>query len=314
MRTSPSTVASARGARPPGIRARCALRFRGVAVLRLLVVALALAPAAASGRHLARLDPTEPLFTQRAFVEKNLELDTGWEKPPGENDVELAPGVTWVFWKMLELDLEVPVALRIPDDAATVGSVGDLGFAAQVQLCCAPDALLDYLSLRGEVAAPTGSLAKGTGGVGAWSVSVLPARDFTVADALPDLLVQVQLSYEQGIRAQTGDVGDDGAGADDASPGVRQKAFVWNTAFAQQYLDGRFRPVFEVLGTTVLDAAEPDAERSYVELAGGLWLAPFSDDSWLSPLNLGVGIKWPVTRRLESEVTGVLVTEWSFGT
>jgi hypothetical protein len=288
MRTSPSTGAHAR-------------------VLRVVALAafLLAAPTAAWSRHLARLDPTEPLFTQRAFVEKNLELDTTWEKEPDQSGVELAPGLTWVFWQVLELDLEVPVALRIPDDGATVGSVGDLGFAAQVQLCCGPDGILDYLSLRGEVAAPTGSLAKETGGVGSWSVSLLPARDFTVADALPDLLVQVQLSYEEDIRDEPR---PDGAG------GVRQKALVWNTAFAQQYVDGRFRPVFEVLGTTVLDAADPDDERTVVELAGGVWLAPFADGSLLSPLNFGIGLKWPVTRRLESQVTGVLVTEWSFGT
>jgi hypothetical protein len=164
--------------------------------------------------------------------------------------------------------------------------------------------VLDYLSLRGEVAAPTGSLAKDTGGLGSWIVSVLPARRFTVADALPDLLVQAQLSYQQDIR--------DEPGADGG--GVRQKAFVWNTAFAQQFWHGRFRPVFEVLGTTVFDAVEPDDERTVVELAGGIWLAPFPDEAPLSPLNFGIGLKWPVTRRLESEVTGVLVTEWSFGT
>lgn len=205
-----------------------------------------------------------------------------------------------MFWRTLELDVEVPVALHIPDQGATVGSFGDLGFAAQVQLCCKPDGPLAYLSLRGEVAAPTGSLEKETGGVGAWSASVLPARRFTIAESLPDLLVQVQLAYQQDIRA--------------GAAGVRQKAFVWNIAFAQAYAEGRFRPVFEVLGTTLLEASDPADERSSVELPGGMWLAPFADEAPLSPLSFGIGVKWPVTRRLDSQVTGVLVAEWSFGT
>ena len=107
------------------------------------MAALAVHPSAAWSRHLARLDPTEPTFTRRAFVEKNLELDTTWDRAPGENDVELAPGSSWVFWRALELDAELPVAVRMPEHAAPVGSVGDLGFGAQLLLCCEPDGLLD---------------------------------------------------------------------------------------------------------------------------------------------------------------------------
>jgi hypothetical protein len=45
--------------------------------------ALLVHPSAALSRHLARTDPTEPIFTQRAFVEKNVELDTSWSRTPG---------------------------------------------------------------------------------------------------------------------------------------------------------------------------------------------------------------------------------------
>jgi hypothetical protein len=51
-----------------------------------------------------------------------------------------------------------------------------------------------------------------------------------------------------------------------------------------------------------------------VELAAGMWLAPFPDDHFLSPLSIGLGLKWPVSGRLESELTGMLITEGSFGT
>ena len=94
---------------------------------------------------------------------------------------------------------------------------------------------------------------------------------------------------------------------------MRQKAFIWNTALAQQYFDGRIRPVLELLGTTVVDAADSADQRTVVELAAGMWTAPFPDDNPLSPLSIGLGWKWPVVHHLDSELTAVLIFEWSFG-
>src|SRR5262245_56711850 len=153
--------------------------------LLLAAVGIVIHPALAWGRHLARLDPTEPIFTQRAFVETNLELDTTWDKLKDGNAVELAPGVSWVFWQQLELDAEIPVGVRIPDRGATVGSLADIALGAQWLLCCGPNGLLDYFSVRGDVAPPTGSRGKDIGGTGSWSVSLLPGRRFTIAQALP---------------------------------------------------------------------------------------------------------------------------------
>ena len=254
---------------------------------------------------MARTDPTEPIFTQRSFVEKNVELDTGWARSPGSNTVEFAPGVSWVFSKRLELDLEVPIDVRIPDRAPTVGAVGDLGLGAQLLLCCGPEGPLDYFSIRADVAPPTGSLEKEIDGTGSWSVSLLPARRFTILQRLPDLFVQMQLAYSQDLKP--------GATAA-VERSVRQKSFLWNTAFAQQYLSGRIRPVFEVLGTTVVDAADTADERTVIELAAGMWVAPFPDDHPLSPVSVGLGWKWPVRGLLEDTLTGLLIIEWSFGT
>ena len=269
------------------------------------VACSALHPTLAWGRHLARTDPTEPIFTQRAFVEKNVELDSSWDRASGSNTIGLAPGVSWVFAKRLELDMEVPIDVRIPDHAATVGGFGDLGLGAQLLLCCQPNGPLDYFSVRADVAPPTGSLSKDIDGTGSWSVSLLPARRFTIAQRLPDLMVQMQLAYMQDLRATT-------AGSSDRD--VRQKAVAWNVALAQQYWSGRIRPVFELLGTTVADAADVADERTVVELAAGMWTAPFPDDHLLSPVSIGLGWKWPVRGRLESTLTGVLIVEWSFGT
>jgi hypothetical protein len=265
---------------------------------------LLLHPSAAWSRHLARTDPTEPIFTQRSFVEKNVELDTGWARAPGSNTVELAPGVSWVFAKQLQLDLEVPTDVRMPDSGATIGAVGDLGLGAQLLLCCGPDGPLDYFSIRADVSPPTGSLRKQIDGSGSWSVSLLPARRFTILQRLPDLMVQMQLAYSQDIKASPS--ATDG--------GVRQKSLLWNTAFLQQYLGGRIRPVFEVLGTTIVDAASAADERTVVELAAGMWVAPFPDDHPLSPVSIGLGWKWPVRGLLEDTLTGILIIEWLFGT
>jgi len=296
----------ARRVTPSGVEEPSRCRRRPVIAVILLAsfAATALHPAAAWGRHLARTDPTEPIFTQRSFVEKDIELTSTWVRAPGSNTVELAPGVTWVFAKRLELGLELPVDVRIPDHGSTVSGLGDMDLGAQVLLCCQPDGPLDYFSIRADVAPPTGSLKKDLGGTGSWSVSLLPARRFTILRQLPDLLVHMQLSYTEDIRASPA--------LDDRS--VRQKQFLWNTAFVQQYLGGRIRPVFELLGTTVADAAKPADERTVVELAAGTFLDPFPDDSPLSPAAIGIGWKWPVHGRLDGTLTGVLILEWSFGT
>jgi hypothetical protein len=263
-------------------------------------------PATAWSRHLARTDPTEPIFTQRSFVEKNVELDTSWDRASGSNTVGFTSGASWVFSKMLQLNVEIPTDLRIPDGAATVGAVGDIGLGAQLLLCCGPNGPLDYLSIRTDVSPPTGNLKKQIDGAGSWTASILPGRRFTILQRLPDLLVQMQLAYSQDIKPS------EAAASTTAS--VRQKTFLWNTAFAQQYLSGRLRPVFEVLGTTVVDAASAADERTVLELAADVWVAPFPDDSPLSPVNIGLGWKWPVRGILEDTLTGVLIIEWSFGT
>src|SRR5262249_52184506 len=156
-----------------------------------------------------------------------------------------------------------------------------------------------------DVSPPTGSLKKDIDGTGSWTASLLPARRFTILQRLPDLFIDMQLAYTQDIRPTPTPANE---------PSVRQKTFLWNTAFLQQYLAGRIRPVFEVLGTTVVDARDPADERTVVELAAGMWVAPFPDDSLLSPLSIGFGWKWPVRGLLESTLNGLLIVEWTFGT
>lgn len=273
------------------------------------VVLCVISPNSLSARHLARFDPTEPIFTQRSFVEKNLEWDVSWAKQCGSNEIELGPALSWVLWGRLQLGVEMPYGAQIPDQGATLTNIADVGFSAQLMLCCEPDEVLDYFSLRVDVEAPTGSRSKDIGGDGSWSVSLLPGRDFTILRSLPDLFVQLQLAYTQQIRLG-GE--EEEAAREFGLSKTLTKEFDWNIAFAQAYFEGRIRPVFEVLGTTLVDTLLEDDEGTIVELAGGVWLAPFPDEHWLSAVSMGMGWKFPVTSRKENQSVGLFIVEWAF--
>ncbi len=279
-------------------------------MLVLLAWALILvAPETARGRHRARLDPAEAIFTQRPFVEKDLEISVGWEKASNGNLVEFALAGIWVFWKRLEIELEIPTGLQIPDDGPTSGDLSDVGFATQLLLCCEPAQLLDYFSLRGEVAAPTGDRDKDVGGTGEFGFSVLAGRLVTVTERLPDVFVQLQLSYFQAIRLSRD---DEELARELGLSETPEKDFIWNIAFTQSYLDGRIRPAFELLGTTIVDALVSDDEGTIFELGVGMWIAPFPDASSLAPVSFGCGYRWPLTSRRDSFGAAAFMAEWAF--
>jgi hypothetical protein len=250
----------------------------------------------AAAHHRARLDPTEPLFTERSFLERNLELDTEWEHRADGNSVELTPSFTWVFWKRLQFDLDIPVDIAVPEHGATIGRLDDVTLATQALLCCQPDRLLDYLSLRLAVEAPTGDRARGIGGTGSYAFSVLPGRLQTITQSLPDLFVQAELAYQEAMRPEAG-------------AASRSREVDWNVALAQQYLAGRVRPVLEMLGTSTVGG---DDQGTVVALAAGMWTAPFPDEHWLSPVSIGMGWQWPVTGGADVELTGLFIVEWAF--
>jgi hypothetical protein len=168
--------------------------FRFICHLFLGLALATLAAATAGAKRIACLSPTEPIFTEKAFLEKSIEFSASWSSQEDGDTIDLGPVVEWVFWDRLQLDLEVPTGIRIPDDSATVGSLSDVGFGIQALVYGGPDELLDYLSLRAEVDAPTGDRSKDIGGDGDWSLAVLPARYFTITDALPDLEITIELA------------------------------------------------------------------------------------------------------------------------
>ena len=99
----------------------------------LLVLAFA-APSVAE--HLAREDPPEPIFTQRAFIENDLETGIDWGRGFGTQDLEIGLGTTWVFFDRLQLGAEIPLGISIPDDGSTHADLADINLSAKWLLCC----------------------------------------------------------------------------------------------------------------------------------------------------------------------------------
>jgi hypothetical protein len=49
-----------------------------------------------------------------------------------------------------------------------------------------------------------------------------------------------------------------------------------------------------------------------LELGFGLWLSPFPDDSIFKAMNVGAGVKFPVTEQEESSSTVLIIVTYGF--
>lgn len=266
----------------------------------MLVVA-SLVPTETVARHRARLDPTEPVFTRRAFVQKDVELDVAVVDGADDDTVTFHTGAAWAFQDRYELSLDLPWIVRVPESGPTVGGLGDVAVGTQLQLCCEPDGPLDFFSIAAEVDTPTGDRARGLDGDGAWKVSLLPARDVTVLASLPDLTLSGELAFARAIRHAAGD-----------GRGPLHAEVDWNLALAQQYVGGRVRPVLEMLGTSVVQAPHRSDVGTEVDLAVGLWTVPFADTHALSALSVALGWRFPVTGRHDDDGEALLIFDWGF--
>ena len=132
-------------------------RKRSVALVSVLLV-LASSLGAAHGADIGD-ELTEPIFTDRSFIEKNVELDSEYEGSGDGDSLEFSVQANWIFFEHLELGVEVPVGINFPDDGQTKAALSDVAFSAQVLLCCETPAWLDFFSLRAEVAPPIGDRA-----------------------------------------------------------------------------------------------------------------------------------------------------------
>lgn len=255
----------------------------------------------------------EPIFTKRSFPEKEIELEIGVDKKKTEDEVEIGNGVSWVFFDRLQLGVEIPFGFRNPDNGNSVHDFGDMEFSGKYLLYQAPENRF-LLSFDAEVAAPTGDEKKEIGQTGEWGLfltagSSVPMSWLVSGGNLPDLGAHLQFGYAQQIRL-TKEQREEAEGLGRAA--VHEKELIWNLAFNTKLFDGIFVPEFEVLGKTVVDAIEKEEEGTFVELAGGFWLAPFEEDSSLGGLHFGLAAKAPVSSKKERHVSTLFITKWEF--
>ena len=270
-----------------------------LARLTIWIGILACASSTAFANHVAREDPPEPIFTERAFIENDVELDTGVDRDSDGDTWEIAAGVTWIFFERLQLGAELPVGIADPDHASRDVALSDVGVSGTWLFCCDRGTGFAFFSTRVDVAAPTGDRSAGIGGTGELTVSLLGSYGLTVIEALEDLGIQGQLAWDQELRPDT--------------PGDRlEKSVLWNLALGQPLWRGAFVPTFELLGTSVVDASDADDERTRLDLAAGFQLRPFPDDHWGSPITVSGGWRFPVLNRGDFRGTGLLSIEWAF--
>jgi hypothetical protein len=290
------------------LRSHAPRTMRAVAANLMSVILVAWGQVAAAG-HIAREDPAEPIFTERAFLEKNLEFDIGVDRDSRADTLEFSPSVTWIFFKRLQLGAEIPIGLRRPDEGTTRASLSDIGFSAQWLFCCERKTGFEFLSARVDIALPTGDRSAEIGGTGDFAFSLLGGYGLTVFEALDDLGIQVQLAYDQELHPSKESTE---TAVSRSITDTTEKSVLWNIAFNQPLFGNRFSPTLEILGTTVFDATLDSDEETRVDLAGGALLRPFPDDHWGSPITIGAGWRFPVSNRGDFRGQGLLFVEWAF--
>ena len=258
--------------------------------------------------HLGRLEKAEPFFTEKAFLEKEIEFSVGNDNSKEDHTLELGLEVDWVFFDRLQLGVEVPYVFLFPDGQNSTSAFSDIGLSAQVLLCCTSPTTSYYLSLTGELALPTGDEDKGIEGTGEWGFSINTSYFFGIAD-VSLWGIQLQLAYAQQLKFS--DEQKSLANMLNRDK-VHTKDIIWNAAFTQEYYNGRFSPVFEVLGTSTVDAMQSDDEGTIVELGFGFWVSPFSDTSLFNAINFGAAAKFPVTEREETSSSFLFVATYGF--
>ena len=276
--------------------------------LRWMLFGLALA-APSAAEHLAREDPPEPIFTQRAFIENNIETGIDWGRGFGTQELEIGLGTTWVFFERLQLGAEVPLGITIPDEGSSHADLADIDLSAKWVFCCDEPTGYTLAAVRVDVSPPTGDRDRDIGGTGSFGFSLDLGYGVTVSESLQDLSVQFQVSYFQQMRLSSDQL--ESARSLGLSKTL-EKQVLFNLAFVQPLFGGRFSPSFEILGTSVVDGLQSSDQGTSLELALGFWLAPFDADHALSNLSVGLGGRVPVTNRREDQGGATLIFEWAF--
>lgn len=273
-----------------------------------MLLGLALATPSAAD-HLAREDPPEPVFTQRAFIENNIEIGTEWARGFGNQELEISLGTTWIFFERLQLGAEIPLGITIPDEGGSQADLADIDLSAKWVLCCDEPTGYTLAAVRVDVSPPTGDRDRDIGGTGSFGFSLNLGYGVTVRESLQDLSVQFQLSYSQQMRLSSDQIE---TAQSLGLPETLDKQVVWNLAFVQPLFGGRFSPSFEILGTSVVDGLQSSDQGTGLQLALGFWLAPFDEGNALSGLSIGLGGRVPVTNWREDQGGATLIFEWAF--
>jgi len=284
------------------------LSHKNLKLICLAALSLCIFTVESKADHLGRLEKAEPFFTEKAFLEKELELDIGIDNSDDDHSLELGLELDWVFFERLELGAEVPYVFLFPDGESSTSAFSDIGLSATALICCTTPYTPFYLSLRGGIDLPTGDEDKGIGGTGEWGFSLNTSYFFPVED-ISLWGIQLQLAYAQQLKfsdeqkslANTLDINK-----------THSKDIIWNAAFSQEYFNGRFAPIFEFLGTSTVDAMQSDDEGTILELGFGFWVSPFSDTSPFNAINLGAAAKFPVTERKETTSSFLFVISYGF--
>ncbi|MEE2679309.1 MAG: hypothetical protein VX546_12075 [Myxococcota bacterium] len=287
----------------------CLLLPKGCARVGLLSGILLALAGSASANHLAREDPPEPIFTQRAFIENDIETAIDWGRGSGTQDIEIGAGITWIVHPRFQFGAEFPLGIAIPDKGSTRADLSDINFSGKLLLCCEEPTGYTFAAARVDVSPPTGNRDRDIGGTGSFGFSIDLGYGLTVVEALQDLSIQFQASYFQQMRLSSDQL--ETAESLGLSK-TREKRVLWNLAFVQPLFGGRFSPSFEILGTSVVDAVQSSDEGSSLELAAGFWVVPFDDDHPLSNLSIGLGGRVPVTNRRDEEGGATLIFEFAF--
>ena len=134
---------------------------------------LLLLAGAASAEHLAREDPPEPIFTQRAFIENDLETAIDWGRGFGTQDIEIGAGITWIVYDGVQFGAEIPLGIVIPDKGTAQADLSDIDFSAKWLFCCEEPTGYTFAAARIDVSPPTGNRKRDIGGTGSFGFSVV---------------------------------------------------------------------------------------------------------------------------------------------
>jgi len=99
-------------------------------------------------------------FTEPAFLDRDLFLDTRISRGEEENAVEFEAELEWALTRRIGVVLEVPFLFLDPEDGETEEGFGDFGFAPRFLLV---ETNRFLLSANLEVETPTGSESRGLG-------------------------------------------------------------------------------------------------------------------------------------------------------